>query len=439
MIVFITCNPYNLKKPYPKIEFDDNTGVKEAIDRYSSLWLAQEEPLSESLLPHGDWEGLFPVMVSAWDVMEAQICFVGSKEDYCRLSAACEDYMNANPEFRPKIIADEDLIDDISPANRRKFLLSVYEQWKEAALPEEVALPELAKFNEAWKNSAEILRNKTIIDSEAIVKAQEILSIFLQADAVSEQLENKIYELCSRRMLYEYGMQITLQEAFSRVNVLRKFTALLAKKLKDIVPSVKEILKQVPPPQHTECTDIEINGMMKHWVEDIYAVSFMENFKDRAVNYYYEVCSLCIKGLQNNVHRISAGFHDPLIDDFVASLQKLSYGGEPVLDVKLVRCKETYYRPSYWEGNEARTCSRSYIDLFAYEDDVVSVLKNKFHEDTKLLNTGVEKIINALNFKIKEYEDILNKIKRFEALKNLIDKLKKIVPEFTSINAVIRR
>lgn len=431
MIIFITCNPYNLKKPYPKIEFDNGTGTKEPIDSLSSLWLAQEEPLAESLLPHGDWEGLFPVIVSEWGITEAKIFFVGLREDYCKLKAAYDDYTNTNPRFRAEIIIDEDIIEDISPSSRRKLLLLLYKQWQETAFTE------LEKFNDAWNKCSELLRNENITDAEAVVSVQEIMSISLQFKDISQQIEKKIDELYSHRRTYEDDRKLTLQESFSRIMMLQKFSSKLSNNVREVISSTEEIMRQETPPQHTECIEIEINGKMKHWVEEIYALSFMENFRGRAMDYYYKVNDLLMKAWQDNICRISATFHDSFIDNCIADLQRISLCNEPNVNVKLIRCTEKYYRPSYWEGNEARECLRNYIDIFAYENDILAVLRKKFNENKKLLNNEADKIIMSLNDNIKKYEDILNEIERLETLRKLIDKLKNVISDLTSIDALI--
>lgn len=427
MKVFITCNPYQ-KLMYPKIEFEGETGQRERITPLSSLALAESEPLSKSLLPHGDWNGLLPEIVSLWQVSEVEIIFIGSKEDYKSLKVECDMYMDTNQNFSTTVIIDKALIENISPSSRREHLQLLYNEWLKITTGLKVK-----RFSDAWVDCCTILNDENISDVDAVTQSQEILNI--EDTNILLDIENQIRDLYLLRKKYEKGMKLTFHEALERLEGLRKFSINIERAIKDNTNIAIGLMRKISPPQHTECVKTKINAETRHCMDEIHAFLSIESFMKQATTYCSKVERMWVANWQAKLQEL-AFVADPFLSDSIFSLYRCFPSIEIDISVKNLKSTEESIRSPYHSRNETNSFSSGYIDIFAYEDDILDAVSEHLEKVLTIWRDQLEKTVDSLNNNINEYANILEKIGRFEAIKRYLDKLWKIIPKLTSIEFI---
>lgn len=430
MILYITCNPY-LKKPFPQIAIDWGDGNKKPLSPESSLARVEMEDLHKSLTRHGDWEGLFPMIAYTLGISEITIVFRGSYEDYCDLQETYDLYA-ASHLFSVKFEVDEELAKNVSPVWRRQFLYFWFKRWKEISWK--------SRLDDMWKACGDYLASDSISPAESVVRSKDIMERYLWEYLPEEEKEwdGELKKLYKSLEGYEIKLQVSTEQAKTRLEQLRDLLAGFPETIKKLESMMNDAMENVEPPQSSKLVEMEINGEMGSWVEEEDAFIFIERFRAKALSYYRTIQEQWIEIWKNQLQELERNGNDEGTDQCVSNcLQEFSAcvpGDDPVLEVPLSECREESVVPSYWGQDAFRKSVRNYIDVFAYENDLLVSIRTQLNGEGECWRKKLFRILEIWNGYLTDYSSIIQQILVLEERKHYVSGIRKIAEGLISID-----
>lgn len=435
MTLYLICNPY-LEKPFPRITYDWGDGNIRSLSSESTLARVEKEDLQKSLTKHGDWKGLFSMMVSTWGISEITIDFRGSYEDYCDLKEAYTIYAQ-NHSFSANIIVDMELAKNISPVIRRQILLRQFERWKEISWESEL--------RDVCNTCKDYLTSDSISPTESVVKSKDTMERYLREYLPEEEEEwdRELERLYERRNSCEIKLQISTEQAETGLVQLWNLVSFISDAMiKKLEPMMNTVVEKVDPPQFSKVLELEINGEIGHWIEEEDAFIFMERFRAKALSYYRAIQEQWIKIWKNLLQEMEQIGHDDSTEQYISAfLQKFSacvMEDDPDLQVPICECREEYVVPAYWGQDMFRKSVRNYIDISAYETDLLASVQTQLYENGACWREKLFKLSDMWKDVLTEYSNIIQQILTLENRKHYVCGIRKITKGLTSIDSMLQ-
>lgn len=435
MTLYLICNPY-LEKPFPRITYDWGDGNIRCLAPESTLARVEKEDLQKSLTKHGDWKGLFPMMVSAWGISEITIDFRGSYEDYCDLQEAYTIYAQ-NHSFSADIIVDMELAKNISPVIRRQFLLRQFSRWEEISWESEL--------RDMWKTCNDYLTRDSISPTESVVKSKDAMEQYLREHLPEEEKEWdwELERLYGKRNNCEIKLQIPTEQAETGLVQLWNLVSFISDAvIKKLEPMMNAVVEKVDPPQFSKVLEMEINGEIRHWIEEEDAFIFMERFRAKVLSYYRTIQEQWIKIWKNILQEMELVGRDDGTEQYISVfLQKFStcvMEDDPDLQAPICGCREEYVVPAYWGQDMFRKSVRNYIDISAYETDLLASVQTQLNENGAFWREKLLKLSDMWQDVLAEYSNILQQILTLEKRKHYVCGIRKITEGLTSIDSLLQ-
>ena len=408
MIIYITCNPYS-QNPFPYIEYDLGLGGgKEKISSHSSLGRVEDEPLEKNLSAYAGWDGLFAEAFKIWNLPVHKVIFCGSWEDYCNVRSAYEEYSSKNFS-KGTTITDNRLAKNISPENRRQFLISRYEHWCSVSYE--------CMFDELWRTCWSILTTQDIISAEKITKVKEEMNKYLQENYPTEKesWSRELENLLNARKLYEGNLILSTEQAIERLEEFKVLSKSLLNLKINLANALKAEAKKIVPPKFGEYMELIIRGKRGAWREQEDALRPMQIFRKQVLRYFDEIKSAWGKFLEEKIRH-------PL---------PLTLYSKPNLKIELTTCIVTSYRPAYFPGQIAGEVVSHYIDVATYEKNLLASVQKQILEAAEKFSEDLCQFATLLRDDLPNYSIAIYKVQILENRLSCLDEIKFLADKLT--------
>ena len=438
-ILYITCNPYS-ENPFPKIQFDSGDGKKKSL---SSLATAELEPLSESLIPHDDWAGLFPTINKALGISQVKLVFKGCIEDYQMLKQAADSCNGLTVE----LVTNKMLASKNSPAVRKEFLIErlnsgnfKYELLNGNALSETLT-------------ACQKILVENISSVEAVVKSKATLDKYFLEHFMDDKkfLEQTLLKLKAEAEIEDIPEDLFLPIVKSLKEFLQELINTMSKMINHNINLnwiMVTISTEILPPKFDYVAETEINSFKGEWLEESDATILMENFLKNVSTYctatgdtvarvwleilnsirddfeylygnkYYGYCS----------YHWKHGMH--LLKDFKRVLPDINTD----LEVKLVTVTEEYDKPSYWAGNSAQRIVKKYVDIGKYECDALNLAVEKISEGMRCWQINLRGLFYSYKSYMEQYVEKFSHTIELIALQKRLNELRLLTEKLTLLD-----
>ena len=451
----MTCNPYD-EKPFPKILINEKK-----LTPNSSLARVEKKPLQDSLYPSSSWTGFFQKAFSSLGVNEFTLEFRGTLEDFRLLKDAYDSFANVNCNLKVDFVFDSALAADILPEFRKNFLYNKLKLLKETGWEWHSE-----NLNAALEKCLEFLAHEENSDTEKILACKSVLEEYFRENFEKDKndvwRQNRIENLNRwRREKFENGQQLSLIAANIRCSTLFGFHSRLCgehagldgelSKISGEMANIiyecyfgKMLLQEERNPASLNCPEpdyflpkIEINGVTGYWIEETEALILKEKFRSALQAYYDDLKTYHALRVQNLLNCLNEHTSDFYLNEWMERFRNNCYVQENItsFDVPDTKCTVTDYVPAYWEGQEARQITRTYIDVVEYEQEYrskfISAMKDKL-----VINfmSNVSKFFFCWEKDLDEYREIIKSLESAEEFSQRMEELRKITERLTSID-----
>ena len=449
MYMTITCNPY-AENPFPKILMDKGDGTKKQLAPNSSLMRVEKQPLKDSLSPSRNWKGFFQTVYSSLGLDKLTLEFTGTAEDFQLLKAAYDSFAEVSSKLTVNFVFDSELAADILPEFRRNFLLDKLSSLKNIGWEwhsENFAMP--------LKKCLELLAHEEIPDTEKILACKSVLEKYFCENF--EEDKNNVWRQSlienlnrQRKEKFENGRSLSLREANIRHYTLINFhrnlcnSAIhLAHEMAGIIhENDTELENRNPafpnwPEPDFSLPEIEIDGVVGYWIEETDALIFKEKFRSALQICYEDLRTYHARRVQKLLDCLNEHTSDFYLNEWAERFRNNCNVQENVtsLDVMDKKCTVTNYVPAYWEGQEARQITRTYIEVVKYEEEYKTNFISAVQD--KLIRNFMSSVCTFSEWwqkDLSEYWEIINSLESAEEFSQRMEELQKITERLTSID-----
>ena len=438
-ILYITCNPYS-ENPFPKIQFDSGDGKKKSL---SSLATAELEPLSESLIAHDDWAGLFPTINKALGISQVKLVFKGCIEDYQMLKQVA-DLCNA---LTVELVTNEMFAEKNSPVKRKEIL---FERLNSGNFKYELLNGNA--LSETLTTCQKILE-EDISSVEAVVKSKATLDKYFLEHFTDDE---KFLEQTLLKLKAETAIEDIPEDLFLPiVKSLKEFLQELINTMSEMINHnmnlnwiMLTISNGILPPKFDYVAETEINSVKGEWLEESDATILRENFLKKVSTYCTAtgdaVARVWLKILNStrddfeylykNEYYGYCSYHWKHDMHLLKDFKRIHPDINTDLEVKLVTVTEEYDKPSYWSGNSAQRIVKKYVDIGKYECGALNLASEKISEGMRCWQRNLRGLFYGWESHIEQYVEKFSHTLELTELQKQLNELRLFTEQLTLLD-----